>query len=123
MIVLGIFIGLVIGILSTLLIGYLISKKPTKMKILRRGIYTNEYVNKSDGSTFSVQFEIGEVERTESKSKVTVLSTVFSDTRYMSDESGIRKMVENSWIKSSEIEWIKKTTQQERNEKINEVLK
>ena len=123
MIVLGIFIGLVIGILSTLLIGYLISKKPTKMKILRRGIYTNEYVNKSDGSTFSVQFEIGEVERTESKSKVTVLSTVFSATRYMSDESGIRKMVENSWIKSSEIEWIKKTTQQERNEKINEVLK
>ena len=79
---------------------------------LRKGLYTHSYSVTQNGikvKTIDVQFEVAEVEKTPSKSKIKVLDLVASSAEYNNDsaeKNRLKSMIENSWIESKEIEWI-----------------
>ena len=95
---------------------------------LRKGLYTHSYSVTQNGikvKTIDVQFEVAEVEKTPSKSKIKVLDLVASSAEYNNDsteKNRLKSMIENSWIESKEIEWIDDDLSLKREEKINEIL-
>jgi len=121
MIWLGILIGLILGVGSTCL--YFISKDKSKKEITRRGIWSNHYT--CDDKSFEVQFELGELEKTSIKSKVRVISMVASQSKFNDDDirKKISDMVDNTWMLSSNIEWIEDDVATRRNNKIEQILK
>lgn len=91
----------------------------------RRGIYSNSYSagvypNKK---SFDVQFELGELESTSTKSKVVVISMACSRSEYNDDatKKRIGEMINYTWMQSDEIEWIDDTSKM-RNDKIDQIL-
>ena len=100
--------------------------KDKKSKYIRRGIYTKEFTVITNGNSESVevQFELGEVESTSCMSKVEVVSQVSSMSKYNteSQKKEFESLVGNSWIGSSEIDWIVDISI-ERNNKIDKILK
>lgn len=100
-------------------------KKSNTKEYLRRGIWTNGYTGGSGDKkkSFDVQFELGEVESTSTKSKVEVISLVSSMSEYndKSYKKKLTKMVDNTWLLSSDIEWIDDTSKM-RNDKIDQIL-
>ena len=75
--------------------------------------------------TFEVQFEVGELERTDKKSKVETINCIPSGTKH-SDANTIekvKKLVDKSWIDSSDIEWITESISDKREEKLEKLLK
>ena len=122
MIWLGILIGLLLGVGSTCL--YFISKDQSKkIQFTKRGIWSNHYT--CDDKSFDVQFELGELEKTSTKSKVKVISMVASQSKFNDDviRKKISDMVDNTWILSSKIEWIEDDLATKRNDKIEQLLK
>lgn len=106
-----------------------INKTKTKRpKYLRRGLYTNSYSISQNGyktGEVTVQFEVGELEKTSTKSKVEVINLSTSSAVYNKegdDRNKMKSMVNNLWIDSSEIEWVEDHLQQKRDEKLNEIL-
>ena len=95
---------------------------------LRKGLYTQKYQITQLGvkvSEIDVNFEVGEIEKTKNKSKVKVLDMVSTSADYNSASSQrdkLKSMVQNSWVNSSEIEWIEEDLSEKRNEKINKIL-
>jgi hypothetical protein len=70
-------VGVLVGVISTLLIKKNMNNRtvPTKFSpYIRRGIWKNSYKSSSMGKV-EVQFELGEVESTSTKSKVVVISS------------------------------------------------
>lgn len=125
MIWLGILIGLILGVGSTCLYFLSNSKdKKVKDKFLRRGILTSSYTT-VDGRSFSVQFELGELEKTSARSKVEVISMTADQSEFNTDltKKRIHGMVDNTWIKSEGIEWIEDDVAKKRNDKIEQILK
>jgi hypothetical protein len=123
MIWLGILIGLALGIGGTLLFNYLQTKEKDKKRFIRRGIWSNGYT--SGNESFSVQFELGELEATSKRSKVKVISMVASQSRYnnMSTKLKLKEMVDLTWMNSDDIEWIEEDVAKKRNDRIDEILK
>jgi hypothetical protein len=123
MIWLGILIGLALGISGTLLFNYLQNNEKDKKRFIRRGIWSNGYT--SGNESFSVQFEIGELEATSKRSKVKVISMVASQSRYnnMSTKLKLKEMVDLTWMNSDDIEWIEEDVAKKRNDRIDEILK
>ena len=106
-----------------------INKTKTKVpKYLRRGLYTNSYSLSQNGyktGEVTVQFEVGELEKTSTKSKVEVINLSTSSAVYNKegdDRNRMKSMVNNLWIDSTEIEWVEDALQQKREEKLNEIL-
>lgn len=105
-------------------------KKSSQMEksYLRKGLYTHSYSVTQNGiqlKTIDVQFEVAEVEKTPSKSKIKVLDLVASSAEYNNDsteKNKLKSMIENSWIESKEIEWIEDDLALKREEKINNIL-
>jgi hypothetical protein len=125
MIWLGIFIGLIIGVGSTSLYFLSNSKgKKVKEKFLRRGIFTNTYTTVG-GTSFDVQFELGELEKTSVRSKVQVISMTADQSEFNTDltKDRIKGMINNTWLKSEGIEWIEDDLAKKRNDKIEQILK
>ena len=125
MIWLGILIGLILGVGSTCLYFLSNSKdKKVKDKFLRRGIFTNTYTTVA-GKSFDVQFELGELEKTSTRSKVEVISLVADQSEFNTDltRDRIKGMLNNTWIKSEGIEWIEDDVAKKRNDKIEQILK
>lgn len=123
MIWLGILIGLALGISGTLLFNHLQNMEKDKKRFIRRGIWSNGYT--SGNESFSVQFELGELEATSKRSKVKVISMVASQSRYnnMSTKLKLKEMVDLTWMNSDDIEWIEEDVAKKRNDKIDEILK
>jgi len=102
--------------------------KTKKSKYSRRGLYTNSYSISQNGyksGEVTVQFEVGELEKTSNKSKVEVINLSTSSAVYNKeghDRDKIKSMVHNLWIDSSQIEWIEDPIQKMREEKLNEIL-
>ena len=124
--VIGMLVGFILGILVTLL--FTIGKKKEEEKksiYIRRGIWTNEYSSGVgiDRKKFEVQYELGELESTATKSKVEIISSAASKSAFNDDSTKIalHKMVNHTWILSSEIEWIEDTAKT-RNDKIDQLL-
>ncbi len=105
-------------------------KKSANMEktYLRKGLYTQKYQVTQLGvkvREIEVDFEVAEIERTQTKSKVKVLDMVSTSADYNSASSQrdkLKSMVENSWVDSNEIEWIEEDLSEKRNEKINKIL-
>lgn len=105
-------------------------KKSANMEktYLRKGLYTQKYQVTQLGvkvREIEVDFEVAEIERTQTKSKVKVLDMVSTSADYNSASSQrdkLKSMVQNSWVNSSEIEWIEEDLSEKRNEKINKIL-
>ena len=105
-------------------------KKSANMEktYLRKGLYTQKYQVTQLGvkvREIEVDFEVAEIERTQTKSKVKVLDMVSTSADYNSasgQRDKLKSMVENSWVNSSEIEWIEEDLSEKRNEKINKIL-
>jgi gas vesicle protein len=127
-------IGFLIGGLIFAVLGFLVgnskSEETTKSKnkesnYIRRGIWNNGYSVGSgeNKKKFGVQFELGEVESTSTKSKVEVISMVSSCSEYNDDltRKKISDMVNNTWMLSTDIEWIDDTSKM-RNDKIEQIL-
>lgn len=124
----GFFTGYLIHIV------YLRAKKRDKKSpnlektYLRKGLYTNEYSVTKGGvvvKDIMVNFELGEIERSGTKSKVIVLNLKCNNSEYNNSyqKDKIKSMIEDSWIDSKEIDWIEQDLAQVREEKINQILK
>lgn len=124
----GLFIGYLLHIV------YLRTKKRDKKSpnlektYLRKGLYTNEYSVTQGGvvvKDIMVNFELGEIERSATKSKVKVLNLNCNNSEYNNSyqKDRIKSMIEDSWIDSKEIDWIEQDLAQVREEKINQILK
>lgn len=131
MIWLGILIGIVIGIGTVLFANILISSKEKDKPdlYLRRGLIKRDYTITDPLSTskepINVHFEVGELESTDTRSKVVVISLVTDKSLYNQSEIEKKKlssMIDMSWVKSSDIEWITSSSDL-RNKKIDEILK
>lgn len=92
---------------------------------IRRGIFVNEYssgigINKK---SFEVQFELGELESTSTKSKVEVISMSASKSEFNNESTKktLSGMINYTWLSSSDIEWIDDTSKN-RNDKIDQIL-
>ena len=124
------FVGFITGIFflkiyQSVKINKIKTKRP---KYLRRGLYTNSYSLSQNGyktGEITVQFEVGELEKTSTKSKVEVINLSTSSAVYNKegdDRNRMKSMVNNLWIDSTEIEWVEDALQQKREEKLNEIL-
>lgn len=131
MILLAFITGIILGYVTKHSI-HVIKNKNNKPKIkneyLRRGIYNNSYTISRQGSKIGevdVQFEIGEIERTSTKSKVRVIALKASSAEYNKggdDNDKLKSMIDNSWLNSQEIEWIETPIDKIRDEKIDQIL-
>lgn len=125
--------GILVGLIISLLIGFILvmidknNKKSKEVKYIRRGIYNSSYTSTNDVThkkkSFDVQFELGELESTTTKSKVEIIHCVPSSSDYSSDalKKKIGKMMNNTWILSSEIEWISDLAKV-RGDKLDQIL-
>ena len=120
----------------TFIIGFLVGnskEKETETKeskkeepnYIRRGIWSNGYSGGSgeNKKKFEVQFELGELESTSTKSKVEVISMVASRSECNDNQTKqkLAEMVNYTWMLSSDIEWIDDTSKN-RNDKIDQIL-
>jgi hypothetical protein len=110
------------------LTSHFLKKKEKKKEANQRKGLVNKSFSGTNGFgkvTIESQFEIIELERTSEKSKVKVIDCHSNKSEYNSGDSKqeLIKMVDGSWILSKEIEWIEKSKQEERDEKLNELLK
>jgi hypothetical protein len=125
-------IGYIFTAICGIVIGFFIGrtrsdKKVIEEKYTRRGLYKNEYSISRGGEpagTVDVTFEVGELEYTDTLSKVEVISVKTNRSEYNNDKDEQKKMatmIDDSWIESSSINWIT-TVVQKRNEKIDKIL-
>lgn len=129
MFILGLIIGFATGIVSGIFAhkGWIKSKNDNSVVYSRRGLYYQEY-NLSKGGvpdgTLSVTFEVGEIDYSETKSKIEVLSIKTNRSEYnksSDDLERVTKMADQSWVDSKEIEWIQSASKS-RNDKIDKIL-
>lgn len=119
----GLILGTVITTICFLFIGPLVFKKKNDGK--RKGLYEQSYKKRGDGDIIDVQFEVVEIERSDKRSKIKVLSLTASKNEYNKKgfkQSSLISMVDNSWVDCDNIEWIIKPVVDQRNDKINEIL-
>ena len=119
----GLILGTVITTICFLFIGPLVFKKKNDGK--RKGLYEQSYKKRGDGDIIDVQFEVVEIERSDKRSKIKVLSLTASKNEYNKKgfkQSSLISMVDNSWVDCDNIEWLIKPVVDQRNDKINEIL-
>ena len=126
----GIIIGFFLGSGSVLGIGVFALRKKEKETKGRRGLIRYSYTSKDiyglTKGKYIATYEVIEVERTDVKSKVKVLDVKSSDpsaNQSGSDRTYLISYMNNTWQESSEIEWIQKPIDEQRDEKLNELLK
>lgn len=75
-------------------------------------------------SQVDCQFELGELEKTSTKSKVSVISVIPNrvSLHEHSWKDRFTKLVNNTWINSSDIDWIEEDLAEKRNRTIDKLL-
>ena len=123
-----IFLGILIGFILGLPIGFIKwKKKPVVEKYSRRGLLVKEYTvtDGSTGRTSKIEcvFEVGELESTDTLSKVEVVDVKPNQSQYNTDyeRKRLTEMVDKSWVPLTDIHWIT-TAADVRNKKIDEIL-
>lgn len=125
-----IFVGILIGFILGLPIGFIKWKKkpePVVEKYSRRGLFqksfsvTDNITNRK--TTVEVMYEIGELESTDTLSKIEVIELKSDQSEYNSEHNKKRltDMVDKTWVNSNDITWIT-TTAETRNKKIDKIL-
>lgn len=125
-----IFIGILIGLILGLPIGFIKWKKkpiPVVEKYPRRGLLGKEF-SVTDGTTgkkntIECNFEIGELESTDKLSKIEVIFIQTNQSEYNTDfyKKKLIGLVNNTWLDNKDIIWIT-TTADKRNDKIDKIL-
>ena len=118
----GLILGTVITTICLLFIGPLVFKKKNDGK--RKGLYEQTFQT-PQGDKIDVQYEIIEIERSDKKSKIKVVSLISNKNVYNKqglEQNSLISMVNNSWVNSNNIEWIIKTIVDQRDDKINKIL-
>lgn len=123
-----IFVGILIGLMLGLPIGFIKwKKKPVVEKYSRRGLLHKQFnvteVVTARTSTIECVFEVGELESTDTLSKIEVIDFKPNRAEYNTDyeRKRLSGMVDKSWEKSEEIHWIT-TAADKRNQKIDQLL-
>ena len=125
-----IFLGILIGFILGLPIGFIKWKKksePVVEKYSRRGLLQKNFSITSELTTrtksVDVQYEIGELESTDKLSKIEVIELKSSQSEYNTDfnKKKLTDMVNKTWVNSSDITWIT-TAADVRNKKIDKIL-
>jgi hypothetical protein len=125
-----ILIGILIGFILGLPIGFIKWKKktvPVVEKYSRRGLLHKNFSVTGELTTrtksVDVQYEIGELESTDKLSKIEVIVLKADQSEYNSEYNKKRllEMVDKTWISSDDITWIT-TAADKRNKKIEEIL-
>jgi hypothetical protein len=109
-------LGYIFTAICGLIIGFFIGRikfdrKIVEEKYTRRGLYKNEYSISIAGQSkgmVDATFEVGEVECTDTLSKVEVISIKTNRSEYNSDPYEQKKMaamIDDSWIESSSIDY------------------
>ena len=104
------------------------SKSQQKEEPKRKGLLNKSFsvtgILQSDKGTLDATFEVIEIERTSNKSKVKVVECWSSKSEYNSGSNyqQLVKMVDKCWISTNEIEWIEKSVEDKRDEKLNQIL-
>jgi len=126
----GIIIGFFLGSGSVLGIGVFALRKKEKETKGRRGLMRYSYTSKDiyglTKGKYIATYEVIEVERTDVKSKVKVLDVKSSDpsaNQSGADRTYLISYMNNTWQDSDGIEWIQKPIDEQRDEKLNELLK
>lgn len=105
---------------------YIKCQKPKEPEIIgRRGlIFQKSLTNTNKGvqKSYDVDVEIEEIESTSTKTKIKVLNIIFNDTEFIPQKDSVTLLMNNSWVDTSDIEWIE-DIQGQRDKKINEILK
>ena len=129
----GFLFGLVLGLIPTVVLvrKNILQNKNKPPKYTRRGLYSGTYaVTKATLSQMGVkkydvivQFELGELESTDTMSKVEVISCVTNQSSCNNDKDRkeFSDLVNNSWMDSDQIQWIT-TVASKRNDKIDQIL-
>ena len=119
------FLGIIIGFILGLPIGFIKwKKKPAIEKYSRRGLLEKSFsVGMVEKETVDVLFEIGELESTDTLSKIEVINLKPNKSEYNSEynKKRLTDMVDNSWVNSKDITWIT-TAADTRNKKIDQIL-
>lgn len=94
----------------------------------RRGLIHNKYsassrIDPSMPESVEAVIEIIEIDSSDTKSKVKVLEIIINKSKYNTTawKERVKSMTDNSWVESSEIEWIKSKST-ERAEKLDKIL-
>lgn len=123
-----IFLGILIGLILGLPIGFIKWKKPVVVeKYSRRGLLVKEYTSTDaiSGRTSKIEcvFEVGELESTDTLSKIEVIDLKPNRSEYNTEyeRKRLTGMVDKSWEPSKSIHWIT-TAADVRNKKIDEIL-
>lgn len=129
-------VGFILGAFIIYAIQLIIKSKSKKVdepkpRYTRRGIYSSSYsvtptthgITTGKTETVEVQFEVGELESTDKKSKIEIISCVANKSRYNTDGDKIDfiKLENYKWVDSDRIDWIN-TLASERNDKIDKIL-
>ena len=128
--ILIVLIGILIGFILGLPIGFIKWKKksePVVEKYSRRGLLQKNFSITSELTTraksVDVQYEIGELESTDKLSKIEVIELKSDQSEYNTDfnKKKLTDMVNKTWVNSSDITWIT-TAADVRNKKIDKIL-
>jgi len=116
-----------LGLLTYFLIDKLNNGKNESSKVnKRRGIHIRSFTVTEGVSKSSVdcQYELEEIERTKDKSKVKVLSLKPTESKYLESNwmKQFKDIINETWIDSSQIDWIEEDLVEKRNQKIDELL-
>ena len=124
----GFLFGLVLGLIPTMVLvrKNILQNKNKLPKYTRRGLYSGTYALSQMGVKrydVIVQFELGELESTDTMSKVEVISCVTNQSSCNNDKDRkeFSDLVNNSWMDSNQIQWIT-TVSSKRNDKIDQIL-
>lgn len=101
--------------------------KPTEPIYSRKGLHRRSFTVTNvlgEKSTMDVEFEIGEVESSSKKSKVKILATWISQSQHdnADNRAKIKSMVDETWIDKSDVEWLDRSIDDEREEKLKKIL-
>lgn len=112
-----------LGCLITSIIFYIRSN--TDKNYIRKGLYKRSFTVTNilgEKSQMDVEFEVAEIESSSKKSKIKILNTWISQSKHDSHREKIKSMVDETWIDKNDVEWLEKSIDVEREEKLKKIL-
>lgn len=109
------------GCISTFIFMSMIKNKTKVYR--RKGLIEDYPIVTESNDNIKANIEVEEIDSSDTKSKVRVLEIVANKSKYNTSEykGKIKSLINNTWIDSSSIEWVK-SKNAERAEKLDKIL-
>jgi|ERR1035437_7825285 hypothetical protein len=90
----------------------------------RKGLYVNSFNNSDSKEKVEAEFEIYEIERSKTKSKIGVISVHTNKSQYNSADYKkiLISLTDQQWIEDKDIEWLEESQELVREDKLNDLL-